>query len=315
MARGKHAQLAAEARWETRGEHQQLGAQDGSPFQPTLAAHRRAIAVQPGSLHKGNAHGFLLVGNGGRAGRVPGVSSASPYLNPTFPGSGQNRPLAMSHRGFSLAGQENSMAAFRAAVELGFRYLETDVRATRDGVLMAFHDPTLERTTDGRGELTAHTAGQLAQLRISGEPIPTFEELLAAWPDVCLNVDVKDMAAADELARLIEAYAAHDRVLVASFSDRRRFRVLRGPQAAGRGLGRRICHRRNLSAGLRGDGKVPGAAAAGACRAGAGDSTAGSRWSRRDSSGGATAPASRCMCGPSTSAPRCSGCWHSAWTD
>ncbi|HXF02350.1 MAG TPA: glycerophosphodiester phosphodiesterase [Arthrobacter sp.] len=156
------------------------------------------------------------------------MSSASPYLNPTFPGSGQNRPLAMSHRGFSLAGQENSMAAFRAAVELGYRYLETDVRATRDGVLMAFHDPTLERTTDGRGELAAHTAGQLAQLRIAGEPIPTFEELLAAWPDVCLNVDVKDMTAADELARLIEAYGAHDRVLVASFSDRRRFRVLRG---------------------------------------------------------------------------------------
>jgi glycerophosphoryl diester phosphodiesterase len=120
------------------------------------------------------------------------------------------------------------MAAFRAAVDLGYAYLETDVRSTRDGVLMAFHDRTLERTTDGRGELAAHTAGQLAQVRISGEPIPTFEELLAAWPDVRLNVDVKDMAAADELARLIEAYDAHDRVLVASFSDRRRFRVLRG---------------------------------------------------------------------------------------
>ncbi|MGM0930281.1 MAG: glycerophosphodiester phosphodiesterase [Actinomycetota bacterium] len=156
------------------------------------------------------------------------MSSASPYLNPTFPGSGQNRPLAMSHRGYSLAGQENTMAAFRAAVDLGYRYLETDVRATRDGVVVAFHDPTLERTTDGRGELAAHTAGQLAQLRISGEPIPTFEELLAEWPDVCLNVDVKDIAAADEVARLIEAYEAHDRVLVASFSDRRRFRVLRG---------------------------------------------------------------------------------------
>ncbi|TJY70204.1 glycerophosphodiester phosphodiesterase [Arthrobacter sp. CAU 1506] len=134
----------------------------------------------------------------------------------------------MSHRGFSLAGQENSMAAFRAAVDLGFRYLETDVRATSDGMLMAFHDPTLDRTTDGRGELAAHTAGQLAQVRISGEPIPRFEELLSAWPDVCLNVDVKDMAAADELARLIEAHGAHDRVLVTSFSDRRRFRVLRG---------------------------------------------------------------------------------------
>jgi glycerophosphoryl diester phosphodiesterase len=156
------------------------------------------------------------------------VSSASPYLNPTFPGSGQNRPLALSHRGFSLEGQENSMAAFRAAIELGYAYLETDVRSTRDGVLMAFHDPTLERTTDGRGELAAHTAGELAELRISGERIPTFEELLAAWPDVRLNVDVKDLAAADELARLIEAYGAHDRVLVASFSDRRRFRVLRG---------------------------------------------------------------------------------------
>ena len=56
----------------------------------------------------------------------------------------------MAHRGFSRDGLENSMAAFRAAVALGFRHLETDVHTTADGVLLLFHDETLDRVTDGR---------------------------------------------------------------------------------------------------------------------------------------------------------------------
>ena len=57
----------------------------------------------------------------------------------------------MAHRGFSLDGLENSMAAFRAAVDLGFRHLETDVHTTADGVLVLFHDKTLDRITAGAG--------------------------------------------------------------------------------------------------------------------------------------------------------------------
>ena len=134
----------------------------------------------------------------------------------------------MAHRGFSLDGLENSMAAFRAAVDLGFRHLETDVHTTADGVLVLFHDKTLDRVTDGRGRIADLPAATVARARIGGtEPIPLFEELIAAFPDVRLNIDVKDWNSVDTLASAIERYGLHDRVLVASFSDRRRRAVLK----------------------------------------------------------------------------------------
>ncbi|NKX55138.1 glycerophosphodiester phosphodiesterase [Arthrobacter sp. E918] len=162
-----------------------------------------------------------------------------PYLENVLPGPGR-APVAFAHRGFSPAGHENSMAAFRAAVDLGYGYLETDVRTSADGVLMVFHDATLDRVTDGTGPFSARTAAQLRQVRIGGvEPIPTMEELLAEWPDVKINVDVKDRPGSALLAGLIERYGAHDRILVTSFSDRRRlgvFRTLSRPAASSGGV-------------------------------------------------------------------------------
>ncbi|MGM9474142.1 glycerophosphodiester phosphodiesterase [Pseudarthrobacter sp. YS3] len=137
-------------------------------------------------------------------------------------------PIAMAHRGFSREGLENSMAAFRAAVELGYRHLETDVHTTSDGVLVLFHDDTLERVTDGRGRISELTAAEVATARIGGrEPVPLFDELLTAFPDARLNLDVKDWNSVQSLAAGIERHGAHDRVLVASFSDRRRRAVLK----------------------------------------------------------------------------------------
>ncbi|MFD1214109.1 glycerophosphodiester phosphodiesterase [Arthrobacter sp. GCM10027362] len=163
-----------------------------------------------------------------------------PYLDNALSGPAGPAPAAFAHRGFSPAGLENSMAAFRAAVEMGYCYLETDVRSSADGVLMVFHDATLDRITDATGPISARTAAQLRQVRIGGaEPIPTMEELLAEWPDVKLNVDVKDKAGSALLAELIERHSAHDRVLVTSFSDRRRlavFRTLSRPAASSGGV-------------------------------------------------------------------------------
>ena len=138
------------------------------------------------------------------------------------------RPVAMAHRGFSRDGLENSMAAFRAAVELGYRHLETDVHTTSDGVLLLFHDESLNRVTDARGRICDLTAETVALARIGGsEPIPLFEELATAFPDVRLNLDVKDWNSVNALAAAIERFGLHDRVLIASFSDRRRRAVLK----------------------------------------------------------------------------------------
>nr|WP_307037974.1 glycerophosphodiester phosphodiesterase [Arthrobacter sp. B3I4] len=134
----------------------------------------------------------------------------------------------MAHRGFSLEGRENSMAAFRAAVALGYRYLETDVHTTADGVLLLFHDETLDRVTDGEGRISELVAETVASARIAGaEPIPLLAELVQEFPEVRLNLDVKDWNSVQTLAVAIERYGLHDRVLVASFSDRRRRAVLR----------------------------------------------------------------------------------------
>ena len=144
-------------------------------------------------------------------------------------------PLAFAHRGGAahpdLLGLENTMAAFRHAVDLGYEYLETDVHATRDGVLLAFHDAVLDRVTDTRGGVLDATYDDLRSVLIAGrEPIPTLADLFDAFPGVRFNIDVKAGAAVPLLARFVEERDAYDRVLVGSFSPRRiaRFRRLTG---------------------------------------------------------------------------------------
>ncbi|WP_026540952.1 glycerophosphodiester phosphodiesterase [Paenarthrobacter nicotinovorans] len=136
-------------------------------------------------------------------------------------------PLAFAHRGFSLNGLENSMSAFRAAVDLGTVHLETDVHTTADGVLLVFHDSSLDRVTDSVGRISELTAAQVAAARIGGvEPVPTFEELVTSLPGARLNLDVKDWNSVGPMATAIEKHGIHDRVLVTSFSDWRRRAVL-----------------------------------------------------------------------------------------
>ncbi|WAP51928.1 glycerophosphodiester phosphodiesterase [Arthrobacter sp. ATA002] len=147
----------------------------------------------------------------------------------TYPYFDSPAPLGLAHRGFSPEGLENTMTAFRAAAALGFGYLETDVRTTRDGVLLAFHDASLDRVAGGGGPVRDLSFREVqGGARVGGtEPVPAFEELLTALPEVRLNVDIKDAAGAAELARLLDKHEAHNRVLVTSFSDRRRLAALR----------------------------------------------------------------------------------------
>jgi glycerophosphoryl diester phosphodiesterase len=132
------------------------------------------------------------------------------------------RPLAFAHRGGAAHAPENSWRAFEHAVGLGYGYLETDLHATSDGVLVAFHDRTLDRVTSRTGRIARMTHRELSSALIGGtEPIPVLEDLLAAWPDVRFNIDLKDSPAVRPLAKVLRRTAAWDRVCVVSFSASR----------------------------------------------------------------------------------------------
>lgn len=130
---------------------------------------------------------------------------------------------ALAHRGFNLHGLENSMAAFAAAVDLGYRYVETDAHGTSDGVAVALHDASLDRTTDARGNVASLPWSQVRTAKIGGvEPVPLLEDLLGTWPELRVNVDVKAASGIRPIAEAIERTNSHDRVCVASFSAARR---------------------------------------------------------------------------------------------
>lgn len=112
------------------------------------------------------------------------------------------------------------MSAFAAAVGLGYRYVETDVHATSDGVLLAFHDHTLDRVTDRTGDISTMPYAEVQQARVGTEAIPRLDELLGTWPDLRIHVDAKHLAAAEPLIEAINRTNAHDRVCIGSFSDR-----------------------------------------------------------------------------------------------
>ncbi len=132
------------------------------------------------------------------------------------------QPVAIAHRGSAAAHPENTMAAFQDAVDLGYRYIETDVHATRDGVLVAFHDDRLDRVTGHRGLIAELDWAEVARARVHGrEPIPLFDELLSAWPELRINIDPKADGAIAPLAKLLDRSDILARVCVGSFSGRR----------------------------------------------------------------------------------------------
>ncbi len=115
------------------------------------------------------------------------------------------------------------MRAFSAAVDLGYRYVETDVHATIDNVVVAFHDTTLDRVTDRTGVVAELPWSEVRRARIGGsEPVPALEDLLGTWPQLRVNIDIKSASVVQPMVQAIERTAAHDRVCIASFSDARR---------------------------------------------------------------------------------------------
>jgi len=125
---------------------------------------------------------------------------------------GQNNSMIVAgHRGWKSAYPENTLLAFRAALELGVDMLEFDLRLSKDKAVVVIHDETVDRTTDGTGKVSEYTLAELKKLDAGGWfgivyeglKIPTLDELcqlLASYPDVLLNVEVKSSPDAKEAA-------------------------------------------------------------------------------------------------------------------
>ena len=142
----------------------------------------------------------------------------------------------IAHRGASGSAPENTLAAFRRAVELGAGFIETDLQLSRDTRLVALHDPTLERTTNGIGKVSSATLAELRKLdaggwfqgpaaepgSFSGERVPTIEEILAFGQekDIGLFLEIKAPGASGAEHTLVGALHEADavgRTVVLSF--------------------------------------------------------------------------------------------------
>ncbi len=142
------------------------------------------------------------------------------------------RPWVFAHRGACRVAPENTLPAFQAAIDLGADGIELDVQYSSDGKLVVIHNPTLDKTTNGEGRVTAHTFEELRALdagawfapQFAGTPIPTLDEVLELAHDKLLvNIELKSLESStvdlgvDVVAR-VRAHAMADQVVISSFN-------------------------------------------------------------------------------------------------
>jgi glycerophosphoryl diester phosphodiesterase len=156
---------------------------------------------------------------------------------PSKPFAYQGGVVVLAHRGWRGLYPENTMLAFQKAAELPIDGLEIDIHQTADGVLVVCHDDTVDRTTNGNGRIQDHTLADLQQLdagyrftpdggqtfpfRGQGSNIPTMAEVFETFPDLWINIDIKQ-----ETPSLVKAFAdlicqhnVAERLCVGSFSN------------------------------------------------------------------------------------------------
>lgn len=169
------------------------------------------VAVGEGTVES-VTRGKLVRSSGDYGSAVP---RTLPYLE-------HQRPIPIAHRGGDHYAVENTLEAFAHAVSLGYRYLETDVHLTVDGVLVAFHDADLERLTGAPGRIADRTWDDVRAIDLgSGATIPRLDDLFSTFPDTRFNIDPKVDAAVGPLGDVIEAHRAVDRVGIGAFDDAR----------------------------------------------------------------------------------------------
>jgi glycerophosphoryl diester phosphodiesterase len=158
----------------------------------------------------------------------------------THPYLSLEHPIRFAHRGSRILWPENTMVAFQGAADLGYLYLEIDVRITRDGVVVVLHDDTLDRTTNGSGPVSDWLWEDVQRLdaawafdparghpeRGSGVAVPSLDQLFSTFPGLHINIDLKGPGMEWAVADLVKRHRREDRTLIGSFSGKRlaRFR-------------------------------------------------------------------------------------------
>jgi glycerophosphoryl diester phosphodiesterase len=136
------------------------------------------------------------------------------------------RPRVLAHRGLAIEVPENTLLAFEKAVGIGCHYIETDVHVSLDGVAVVAHDPSLDRVAERDIEVRTLTMEQLRRVDLGhGQGFCSLEEALDAFPETRFNIDVKIEGAVEPAIAAVTATHATPRVLLTSFSDRRRLRL------------------------------------------------------------------------------------------
>ncbi len=152
---------------------------------------------------------------------------------PNHPFFGDDEVLLIAHRGGAGLWPENTIYAFEHAVELGVDVLEMDVQSTKDGELVVLHDETVDRTTNGTGRVQELTLAEIQDLdagytwtpdngesypfRGQGLRIPTLAEVLAAFPEARMNIEIKQGPIVARLCRMLRDCGMAERVLIVAF--------------------------------------------------------------------------------------------------
>lgn len=137
-------------------------------------------------------------------------------------------PRILAHRGLAIEAPENTLLAFLRALTLGITHLETDVHASADGVAVVSHDPDLSRVAGRDVRVADLTMAQLREVDLGeGQSFCSLAEMLDAFPDARVNIDIKSPDAVVPAIEAIKDTNARARVLIGSFSTARRLGVVR----------------------------------------------------------------------------------------
>ena len=126
------------------------------------------------------------------------------------------------HRGNSVNFTENTLEAFQDAVNLGYKYIETDLRMTKDGEVVTFHDESILRVTGEHKNIRDLTYAELRSIPLlRGGHIPKLTEVMEQFPETRFNVDLKIQGLINKVAKIIDSHNAYNRVCIASFDTKR----------------------------------------------------------------------------------------------